>query len=93
MTLAHPAVRADAATAVARHVSAGRCILFLGAGVHYPLPLHRQPAYLPWAPPQGSLSVTERLCDEVLSLPMYPELDEEKRGYIVGEVLGFLRSP
>ena len=54
--------------------------------IYYPIPIHRQPAYahLGYAP--GSLPVTERLCAEVLSLPMYPELSEAQQQRVV-EVL------
>jgi dTDP-4-amino-4,6-dideoxygalactose transaminase len=47
------------------------------AGVHYPLPVHRQPAYA-GRPPRSALPVTERVAGEVLSLPMYPELREDQ---------------
>jgi dTDP-4-amino-4,6-dideoxygalactose transaminase len=50
----------------------------IAAGVHYPVPLHRQPAYKHLAIPEGSLPVTERVAAHVLSLPMYPELAEEQ---------------
>lgn len=48
----------------------------IATGVHYPLPLHLQPAYdyLQVAP--GALPVTERAALEVVSLPMYPELPD-----------------
>ncbi|MDP6352257.1 MAG: DegT/DnrJ/EryC1/StrS aminotransferase family protein [Alphaproteobacteria bacterium] len=42
--------------------------------VHYPRPLHRQPAYAHFA--NGPLPVSEMLCDRILSLPMHPDLDE-----------------
>ncbi len=42
--------------------------------VHYPTPLHRQPAMASAAVPEAGLPVSERLADEVLSLPLYPEL-------------------
>lgn len=42
--------------------------------VHYPTPLHRQPAMVSAAVPEAGLPVSERLADEVLSLPLYPEL-------------------
>jgi dTDP-4-amino-4,6-dideoxygalactose transaminase len=45
------------------------------AGVHYPVPAHRQPA-LSDRPSRGDLPVTDRLAGELLSLPMYPELGE-----------------
>jgi dTDP-4-amino-4,6-dideoxygalactose transaminase len=43
-------------------------------GIHYPVPLHLQPACAPFACPQGSLPVTEYLARRILSLPMFPEL-------------------
>ena len=46
----------------------------IGAGVHYPVPLHRQPAYEHLGQPAGSLPVTEQVAAQVMSLPMYPEL-------------------
>jgi dTDP-4-amino-4,6-dideoxygalactose transaminase len=43
-------------------------------GIHYPLPVHLQPAYKSRIRTAANMSVTERLAEEVLSLPMYPEL-------------------
>ncbi len=48
------------------------------AGIHYPIPLHRQPAYLKQGYDKVSLPVTEQAAGEVLSLPMYPELTSEQ---------------
>ena len=45
--------------------------------IYYPVPLHLQAAYKSLNMKPGSLPVTERAADEVLSLPMYPELNEE----------------
>ncbi len=47
------------------------------AGVHYPLPIHLQPAYKGRVRTASSMAVSERLSGEVLSLPMYPELSTE----------------
>jgi dTDP-4-amino-4,6-dideoxygalactose transaminase len=44
------------------------------AGIHYPMPVHLQPAYKTRIRTAENMSVTERLAAEVLSLPMYPEL-------------------
>src|SRR6185369_5942659 len=47
----------------------------IGAGIHYPIPLHRQPAYRDLPP--VSLPHTDAAAAEVLSLPLYPELAAE----------------
>lgn len=44
--------------------------------IHYPVPIHLQPAYRNLGYPPGSLPVTEQLAQEILSLPMYPELTQ-----------------
>jgi dTDP-4-amino-4,6-dideoxygalactose transaminase len=50
----------------------------IGSGVHYPVPVHLQPAYRGRVAigPSGCLE-TERAAGEVLSLPLYPELTDE----------------
>ncbi|HXT64242.1 MAG TPA: DegT/DnrJ/EryC1/StrS family aminotransferase [Pyrinomonadaceae bacterium] len=48
------------------------------SGVHYPIPIHLQPAYASLGYQRGSLPVTEQLAERVLSLPMFPELTEEQ---------------
>lgn len=46
--------------------------------VHYPVPVHLQPAYANLSPMDKTLSKSERAAREVLSLPMYPELTEDE---------------
>jgi dTDP-4-amino-4,6-dideoxygalactose transaminase len=48
----------------------------IGTLVHYPLPVHLQPAYRGRLGDVGSLPETERVANQVLSLPMFPELSE-----------------
>jgi len=50
--------------------------------VHYPRPIHLQPAYTQYAK-EGDLPVSEKLAHRVLSLPMYPDLDEDTQDTIV----------
>ncbi|MCQ3979342.1 MAG: erythromycin biosynthesis sensory transduction protein eryC1 [Anaerolineae bacterium] len=49
----------------------------IGAQVHYPLPVHLQPAYADLGFGPGSLPETEQAASEVLSLPLYPEMSLE----------------
>jgi dTDP-4-amino-4,6-dideoxygalactose transaminase len=46
-------------------------------GIHYPVPVHLQPAYADSAYQRGSFPHSEKAADEVLSLPMYPEMTED----------------
>ncbi len=46
----------------------------IGCGVHYPVPLHLQPAFTGCGQARGSLPVTERIAGRILSLPLCPEL-------------------
>ncbi|MCK1716799.1 DegT/DnrJ/EryC1/StrS family aminotransferase [Bradyrhizobium sp. 141] len=60
----------------------------IGAGIHYPVPVHLQRAYAELGYRAGDLPVTEALAKDFLSLPIYPELPPEK----VAEVVATLRS-
>ncbi|MBM5804429.1 MAG: DegT/DnrJ/EryC1/StrS family aminotransferase [Cyanobacteria bacterium K_DeepCast_35m_m2_155] len=51
--------------------------------IYYPIPIHRQPAYSHLGYGPGSLPVTERLCSEVLSLPIFPELSGEQQDQVI----------
>lgn len=50
----------------------------IGSAVHYPVPIHRQPAYVRPGQVTPHLPVTERICGRVLSLPMHPHLSDEQ---------------
>ncbi len=63
----------------------------IGAGVHYPIPLHRQPAFVSLGYGDVSLPHTERAADEVLSLPMFPELTKAQQQYVADAVRSFGR--
>jgi len=60
------------------------------AGIHYPLPIHLQPAYRNRVRTAENMSVTERLAKEVLSLPMYPELEMQRVNEVALKLLQFL---
>ena len=59
------------------------------AGIHYPIPLHRQPAYVKLGYSDVHLPVSEQAAAEVLSLPMYPELTEAQIHYVAETVKQF----
>jgi dTDP-4-amino-4,6-dideoxygalactose transaminase len=60
----------------------------IGAGIHYPIPLHRQPAYAHLGYPAGSFPVAEQAADDVLSIPLYPEIADAQ----IDEVVTTLRA-
>jgi dTDP-4-amino-4,6-dideoxygalactose transaminase len=55
-------------------------------GFHYPMPLHLQKCYESWNYAQGSLPVTERLANEIVSLPMFPTLTSEQQQRVCAAV-------
>jgi dTDP-4-amino-4,6-dideoxygalactose transaminase len=64
----------------------------IGALIHYPVPVHRQPAYAGRVRGGESLPETERAAREVLSLPMYPELTSEEVELVISTVQRFTES-
>lgn len=58
----------------------------IGAGIHYPIPLHRQPAYADRDIEPGAFPVAERLASRIVSLPMFPELTPEQITRVVDVV-------
>lgn len=61
-------------------------------GVYYPIPLHKQKAYVDERYKDEDFPVTNRLIKEVISLPMHTELDNEQITYITATVIGFVNS-
>jgi dTDP-4-amino-4,6-dideoxygalactose transaminase len=64
----------------------------IATGIHYPIPLHLQPAFQHIGGKPGQFPVSERVAGGMLSLPMYPELTEEQIGYVVGAVRDHYRG-
>jgi len=62
----------------------------IGTGIHYPVPVHLQPAYrgrLATGP--SGLGVTERAARQIMSLPMYPQLSEEATDRVISQIRAF----
>ena len=61
-------------------------------GLHYPVPVHLQKCYREWGYERGSLPVTERIANEVLSLPMFPGLTAGQQRQVAGAIEAFLTA-
>jgi dTDP-4-amino-4,6-dideoxygalactose transaminase len=57
--------------------------------VHYPVPVHLQPAYAHRLPGSQSLPITEQVCPKILSLPLFPELTDEEVHLVTTTVAAF----
>jgi dTDP-4-amino-4,6-dideoxygalactose transaminase len=64
----------------------------IGAGVHYPVPLHLQPAYRHLGVEEGALPVTERVAQTCLSLPLYPEMNDAQQDRVIEVVAAFAEA-
>lgn len=61
----------------------------ISTGIHYPIPIHLQKAYSFMGIKKGTYPIAEKAADEILSLPMYPELSEEQMEYISETIKNF----
>ncbi len=61
----------------------------IGTAIYYPLPLHLQPCFAYLGYRAGQLPESERAANEVLSLPVYPELTRAQQDEVIGAVRGF----
>lgn len=79
---------------VIRHPRRGPLAAYLrdkgiGTGIHYPVPIHLQPAYRGRLAGAGALPETERAAREVLSLPIYPELTTDQARQVAEAIHAF----
>ena len=63
----------------------------VSTAIHYPIPLHLQPAFAYLGYKKGDLPVAERVADEVLSLPIYPEMTDRMVDFVIESVLQFFK--
>ncbi len=64
----------------------------IATGLHYPLVLHRQNAYREMGYASGAFPVAERLSAELLSLPMYPQMEDAQVERVAAAVAAFRRT-
>ncbi len=60
--------------------------------IYYPIPLHLQDAYKYMGYNEGDFPVTENISNEIISLPMFPELREDEIKYITDKIKTFLKK-
>jgi dTDP-4-amino-4,6-dideoxygalactose transaminase len=66
--------------------------LGVNCAIHYPVPLHLQDAYRSLGLPPGSFPVAERCAEEIISLPMFPELTAADTATVAREVSAFVQE-
>ena len=64
----------------------------IATGIHYPIPIHLQPACARYGYSRGALPVTEDVTEHIVSLPMYPELTAEQIQRVVNAVKSSIAS-
>ena len=65
----------------------------IGTAIHYPVPVHLQPAYGLGVVQHGPLPVTEQAAGEILSLPMYPALTTDQVARVADALAQALAAP
>jgi len=58
----------------------------VATGIHYPIPIHLQPACFQFGYGPGMLPVTEAVTKRIVSLPMYPELTTQQKQRVVNAI-------
>ncbi len=79
---------------VIRHPERDKLLTYLHekevyAGIHYPVPIHLQEAYVDLDYHKGSFPITEAYADTILSLPLFPEITEEQIKEVVSCIKEF----
>jgi dTDP-4-amino-4,6-dideoxygalactose transaminase len=64
----------------------------IGTGIHYPIPLHLQKAYRYLGYGPGDFPVCEKVADQIVSLPMFPQMTAEQQHRVVEESVRFVQS-
>ena len=61
-------------------------------GIHYPVPLHLQDAYRSLGYKKGDFPIAEKCCEQIVSLPMFPELTVEQIEYVAEKIKKIVNS-
>lgn len=66
--------------------------LGISTGIHYPIPLHQQKAYEQLGYKSGDFPVTEKVANEIVSLPMFPQMTGEQQRLVTESVASYVNS-
>ena len=78
-------VETDRRDELMRHLAAAG----IQTGIHYPVPIHLQPVYKELGYKRDDFPCAARIAQRILSLPMFPELQDEQVLHVVGSVKRF----
>jgi dTDP-4-amino-4,6-dideoxygalactose transaminase len=81
-------IRVDDRVQLQKHLSQAQ----IGTAIHYPVPLHLQKAYANLGRGEGSFPVAENVAKEIVSLPMFPGLEENQQIRVAKHVLDFVAA-
>ena len=73
-------------------VLAGLLEAGIGAGIHYPHPIHMTGAYAHLGQREGSFPVAEEAAEQILSLPIYPHISEKQQELVADTLKSCLHS-
>lgn len=80
-------IRTERRDALAAHLKAAGIM----TGLHYPYPVHQQPGLAAHARMGGPLTWTERVQNEILSLPLFPSMSQTQQMRVIEALRGFFR--
>ncbi len=64
----------------------------ISTGLHYPVPLHLQKCFKHLGYKKGDFPVTEKLAEECLSLPMFPDITDDQMEYVCDKIKHFFKK-
>lgn len=64
----------------------------IGTAIHYPIPVHLQPFYADLGYKKGDFPITDEQADQIVSLPMFPDMTTEQVEYVTAQVKEFLAA-
>ncbi|MDD3044496.1 MAG: DegT/DnrJ/EryC1/StrS family aminotransferase [Candidatus Delongbacteria bacterium] len=63
----------------------------VSTGIHYPIPLHLQPAFKELGYNSGDLPRSEKISEEILSIPVFPEMTDEQTDFVIAQIKEYFR--